>query len=310
MNLLSLAPPRIAPALRIVLCTYLATWRAHSEGRTFERDQDKSIELMHAPLFDALDVPLPMFDALPLLLVFFSVTAALGIATRVSLVALFLTWLPMGTLESGFGYFNHTPALAAQVVLALAFAPGAAAWSLDRWIVARWRRAAIVWAPPAERFGDVVVLLAVGIVYCASGVAKLRWGGWSWLDGSTLAFYLHRQQVPMWFGSVVAEPQMWKDGFGGITGYIYLTSGRGAFLDVGPVPALLSWLTIAVEIAAPFALLADWRARAAWCACAAAFHIAIVLFVGPGFVPWLVILIGVFPWSDVRDTVRARYRRA
>lgn len=318
MNLFELAPPRVAPVLRIVLCAYLAVTRAHAEAKVFARDKDKSLDLVHAPLFDALDVPLPIFDALPVLLVVFSITALLGIATRVSLLGLFLVWLPMGTLESGYGYFNHAPALAAQVALALAFAPGASAWSLDRLIVAKWRRAPVEWAPLAPRFGDVVILLAIGVVYCASGVAKLRWGGLSWLDGSTLAFYLQKQQVPMWFGAELgaplstqlAQPQTWKDGFGDIMGYTYLTSGRGAFLDVGPLPALLSWFTIIVEVGAPFALLAGWRVRAAWCLCSAGFHISIFALVGPGFAPWLAVLAGVFPWMELRDFVRARFDRA
>lgn len=312
MKLFELAPPSIAPTLRIVLCTYLALWRAHIEARTFAQHKTKVVEIAHTPLFDVFDVALPIHDALPFLLVVFSITAALGIATRASLLALFFTWLPMGTLESGFGYFNHTPALPAQVVLALAFAPGVSAWSLDRLIVAKLRRAPVQWAPLAPRFGDVVVCLAVGVVYFASGVAKLRWGGVSWLDGSTLAFYLHAQQVPMWFGATASEvphPQVWKDGFGDIAGYTYLSSGWGSLLVMGPIPLALSWLTIAMECGTLFALLAGWRVRAVWCVATALFHVAIYFTVGPSFIAWIAVLAGLFPWREVRDDVRARRAR-
>lgn len=317
--------PFLVPFLRVVLCLWLAAFRMPGEARAFLGAAAKPAGLLHAPVVEALGFPWPLppwAPLLPTVLVVLSLLGAFGVLTRASLGALFVAWLYVGGVRSGWGFFNHTPALAAQVVLALAVLPGTTAWSVDRlvlWLVRRRLPGAApttlreALGPPCLVFGERLLLLAVGLVYFASGVAKLRYGGLSWLDGTTLAWYLEGTQTQLWFGPAVAPVELpWKDGFG-IEGYTYLS---GSVFDVGAilaripgVPLVLSWATLFLELGAPFLLWSSPRRRALFCLAVIGFHTAVIALVGPGFDLWMVIVGCFLPWPAVVDAVR-RWRRA
>lgn len=323
-RLFAVERPFLVPFLRVVLCLWLAAFRMPGEARAFLGAAAKPAGLLHAPVVEALGFPWPLpgwAPLLPTILVALSVLAAFGVLTRVSLGALFVAWLYVGGVRSGWGFFNHTPALAAQVVLALAILPGTTAWSVDRlvlWLARRRLPGAApttlreALAPPCLVFGERLLLLAVGLVYFASGVAKLRHGGLSWLDGTTLAWYLEGTQTQLWFGPAGAPADLrWKDGFG-IEGYTYLS---GSVFDVGAVlarlpgvPLLLSWATLVLELGAPVFLWSSPRRRGIFCLAVIGFHTAVVVLVGPGFDLWMVILGCFIPWPAVVEHLRRRRR--
>lgn len=111
--------------------------------------------------------------------------SALGLFTRVSTLAgaaLTLFWIG---LVYSFGKVHHDKVAFAFALLALAFAPCGARWSLDA-LLARRRGRPVErdsqYAATALRF--VQVTLAIG--YCAAGLSKLLIGGVDWLNGYTL----------------------------------------------------------------------------------------------------------------------------
>jgi hypothetical protein len=318
--------PLAVPLVRIALCGWLAALRFPGDGQAFLRVARRPPGLLHAPVLEGLGLPWPpppwVLEVFPPALVLLAALAALGIFTRLSLGLLFAVWLYVGAAIAGWGFFNHTPALAAQVVLALALLPGTTAYSVDRLALAWWRRrrAAIpeplldTLAPPAPRWGERLLFLAVGAVYFASGFAKLRFGAASWLDGTTLAWYLRGAREQLWFGpadiAVIPEALRFKDGFG-IAGHTYLSAHTwaGFLADIPGVAMLMSWGTVILECGAPFLLLAGPRARGAFCVSAIVFHILVVAFIGPGFVLWMIIVGALIPWAELARWIAARRRR-
>jgi hypothetical protein len=321
--LLEEEPPTFAPALRIVLCAVVAWDRLPSEARIVARMSPRAHELVHAPVIDAIGLPMPppaaVLEALPATLMVLALLAAMGLCTRPALLVLGLCWLYVGAIRSGLGFFNHTPALACQLVLVLAFAPGATGYSLDRVLLWWWRgrhgdaipfTAAV--NPPAARFGDRLLLLLIGLLYFSAGVSKLRYGAVGWLSGETLAFYLGGlAREPQWYGPVVPDPALaWKDGFQ-IDGYLY----QGRLTPLGAwiarhraLTAVSSWFSLTVELAAPLCLLSGPRVRTAWILAAQLFHVGIIMLMGPAFRLWQVIIAVALPWREAWSVVSSRWR--
>jgi hypothetical protein len=168
--------------------------------------------------------------------------------------------------------------------------PGATAWSLDGLVYTRWqrfRRRASTTAPTmVPRFGDVLLLMLVGVIYASAGVAKLRMGAAGWLNGETLGFYLSSR----------ADTQYWlKDPVSGaFVAHSYMSSPSVLALWMSRTPLvclLASWATLVVELIAPVCLVVGGRARVLWCASAVAFHLGVIALMGIPFAAWM--------WIDV-----------
>jgi len=187
------------------------------------------------------------------------VAALAGWRWRVTGPAFALGFLAVATYRVSFGHVLHTDHLVAVHLLVLAAAPAAGAcWSLDA------RRAG--GAGGAGRLderaavaGWVLRVAAVATVvsYVLAGVAKLRYGGFDWLEGDVL-----RNQV--------AYDNLRKELLGDVH------SPLGGWLVGLPVvfPALALG-TVAVELGAPVALLGG-RIRTVWVVAAWAFHLGIL----------------------------------
>jgi hypothetical protein len=105
-------------------------------------------------------------------------------------------------------------------------------------------------------FAIRLLMVVTVITYVVSGVAKIRDGGWSWLDGETL-----RNQI--------AYDNVRKEVLGTASSPI-----AGAVLRQTWLFPILATSTLVVELGAP-AALAGRRWAAAWTASAWAFHIGV-----------------------------------
>jgi hypothetical protein len=176
---------------------------------------------------------------------------ALGFRYRVSgpLFAVLFGFLT--TYRCSFGMKFHTENLVFLQVLVLSVAPAADALSLD----ARGRtppgaHGRYGWAPRAA------ALLTV-VTYVLAGVAKLRLGGADWLGGEVLQGQIAYDNLRK------IELGSWHSPLG-----VLLVPFTGLF-------AVLAWLTMAVELGAPVALLGG-RPALVWSLLAWGFHVSVL----------------------------------
>ncbi len=215
-------------------------------------------------------------------------------------------------LQAGWGFFNHTPSMPITIMLALFILPGATACSVDAVLMNAWRKfrgRGVLWRDwrgwmfaKTPRFGDVFVLLLIGVVYAAAGIAKLK-AGVVWLDGSALAYYFSRE----------AREQLWlKDGER-VIAYSYLSSPSALALWIGKhqiAAAITSWATIFVEAIAPLALLWSNATRVLFGIAAIVFHVAVRTMMGIPFYDWIVVDVVIVTIALAAMIVRARQRKA
>jgi hypothetical protein len=164
-----------------------------------------------------------------------------------------LAFLALTTYRSAWGQVFHTENLVALHVLVLGCTRSADVWSLDE-------RAGRRRPPPETGYGWPVRLMGILLVatYVVAGVTKLRLGGWAWFDGDVL-----RAQV--------AYDNLRKIVVGDTSSPL-----AGPVLDHAALFAPMAWLTLAVELGAPVALLGG-RRRDVWVGAAWLFHAGILL---------------------------------
>lgn len=166
--------------------------------------------------------------------------------------------------RNAWGMVFHTENLLVLHVLALAVAPAADAWAVDR-------RQALVAAPadrapPAGHGWAIRLLIALTVAtYVLAGIAKLRLAGALWLDGEQL-----RNQI--------AVDNLRKALVGGAIAPL------GGWIVAHPRPlAVLSIATLALELGAPLALVVP-RLRLAWAGAVWAFHLGVILTMNVWFI--------------------------
>ena len=310
-NSLKSRPDATLGLVRMALCGYLFVVRMGPEGRAFLKHLRHPPGILHAPLFDMVGLSYPPGPQTAALLASsLSVLAGLGmigLCTRPALALLALCWLYTGSVSSGFGFFHHTPALAEQVLIALVVLPGTTALSFDRLLwraIARrgsWREALV---PSVPRFGVPLLAGAIGCVYAAAGISKLRFGAVAWLDGSTLAAHLRGIHTQLWY----APDGVVSDFKHGVEGYVYLGGGNvwAIWLSKSRIIMVIgSWAALLFELLGPILMLQGPAGRAAFIVAASLFHAGVSLLLGPAFVVWLVVLWALFPWAWAQERFAA-----
>lgn len=239
--------------------------------------------IARAPVFLALaDRPAGDFDPVGLLVVLddpprgavvsivFFVTVAAGIAAtlghryRPAVIVCVLGALFLTTLRSSWGQLLHFENLMVLQLMVLACSPAADGWSLDS------RRengtAEAGSRSPSVRYGWPLAIasLVMVVTYVIAGIAKLRYGGFEWLDGDTLRNH-------------VAYSAARLDIIGGSPPLLAEFVVEHAWI-LGPA-ALAS---VAVELGAPVVFIGR-RWRNAWVAAAWLMHIGILLTMSVGF---------------------------
>jgi hypothetical protein len=175
---------------------------------------------------------------------------------RVSGPAFALGLLFLTTYQNSWGKLLHTENVLVIHALVLAVSPAGDALVLGR----RRRR------PDSFRYGWPLrtMALATVLAYVAAGVSKLRYGGLGWMTAENLqswvAFDLVRKEL---FG----DP--------------YLSAVVDALDHAWPFAAA-AILTVAVELAAPVAMLGGRWARA-WVAAAWLLHASVLVVMAVGF---------------------------
>lgn len=194
------------------------------------------------------------------------VTAAIGLATRFSLIALAIVNLYLNSLINSFGFIDHATTVPSLALLILALAPGVAQLSVDA-VILHIRKNG--WTFP-KTFKPLagsfpvwpahLILVIMALAYFTSGYSKIRFGSLAWMDGRTLATYLGDPQPDDYF---VAQPNLdagakWRDGIG-LGSFVYSTGNptwlARAMAQSIPVTALFSIGTVLFEISFPLVLV-------------------------------------------------------
>ncbi len=230
-----------------------------------------------------LDAPLPPNVVLAIALGTCVLLAAFvaGYRYRITapLAALALLWTI--TYRNAWGQIFHTENLLVLHVIALALAPAADAWAIDK--PAR--------AAPAG-YGWPIKLLAAltAATYVLAGVAKLRIAGADWIDGELLRNHiavdnLRKALLGDWVAPL-AHP----------------------FLDhPGPL-VVFSVMTLVIELGAPLAL-AGRRIGYAWALGAWGFHVGVVLMMNIWF-PYPLLAVAYLPLLRAERVIEAAIRAA
>lgn len=200
----------------------------------------------------------------------------LGVGYGVVAPVFALLLLLLTTYRSSFGMKFHTENLLALHVLLLAAAPAADVW-VWRGFGARSRARTTQIAPGEARseaarhvehgrYGWVLCAMSAVTVltYVLAGIAKLRNGGWDWVNGDILR-------------SQIAYDNVRKIELGSLHSPVGAAVVRVAWLF-----PILGWLTMAVELLAPLALLGR-RWALAWAALAWSFHAGVLAMMLIGF---------------------------
>ncbi|MEM1335789.1 MAG: HTTM domain-containing protein [Actinomycetota bacterium] len=215
------------------------------------------LRLLAEPPGDALITTVWVLAALS------GVATAAGWRHRLSAIAFALCVGFLTMLRSSWGQLLHFENLMALFAVVVACAPAADAWSLD----ARRRQDRGGAEPvPDARYGHPLLVAAWIVVatYVIAGIAKLRYGGVDWLDGDTLRNH-------------IASAAARLDLLGGDAAPFAELAVRS-----GPVLTAAAFVTVALELGAPLALL-DRRLRTGWVLATWGMHVGILATMAIGF---------------------------
>ncbi|MBB3086080.1 MFS transporter permease [Geodermatophilus sabuli] len=196
-------------------------------------------------------------------LVVAALLAATGRAPRLLGTAVFLLYSEWMVIAMSYGKVDHDR-IAYLVALAVLPTIGRVRW--------RDRRTS-----EAAGWAMAAVFVTVMLTYFLAAWAKMRFGGWDWATGSTLARAIVRR------GTVLSD---WT-------------------LEVPGLLVAAQWAMLVLEFAAPLMLLV-WsnRARVALVVFLLGFHLAVFASVGIIFLPHCVAILSILPWERVPDAVR------
>jgi hypothetical protein len=248
---------RVIAYLFIPVDVFLTTsWvRAHAEVPT----------AWYSPLLIGrlLHLPTPTHTvvlAVQWALVVAAVAAATGRAPRLLGTTVFLLYAEWMVIAMSYGKVDHDR-IAFLVALALLPTIGRARF--------RDRRSS-----EAAGFAMAAVLVAVMLTYFLAAWAKIRFGGWDWPTGATIARAVVRR------GSVFSD---WT-------------------LDVPYLLPAVQWAMIIGELAAPLLLLVRTdRMRVALVLFLLSFHVITYLGLGIVFLPHCIAILSIAPWERLRD---------
>jgi hypothetical protein len=196
-----------------------------------------------------------------------AVVAATGRAPRLFGTAVFLLYFEWMIIAMSYGKVDHDR-IAFLVLLAVLPTVG----------VARWRD-----RRPSEAagFAMAAVLVAVMLTYFLAAWAKVRFGGWDWPTGATLARAVLRR------GTFLSD---WT-------------------LDFPWLLVAMQWVMIVLEALAPLMLLVRRdRARVALVVFLLGFHVMVFAGVTIIFLPHCVAILSLLPWERLPG-LRARLQR-
>jgi hypothetical protein len=193
-----------------------------------------------------------------------ALAAATGRAPRLLGTAVFLLYFEWMVIAMSYGKVDHDR-IAYLVALAVLPTIGRVRW--------RDRRSS-----EAAGWAMAAVFVTVMLTYFLAVWAKMRFGGWDWATGSTLARAVVRR------GTVFSD---WT-------------------LEVPGLLLTAQWVMLALEFASPLMLLV-WsnRARVALVVFLLGFHVMVFAGVRIIFLPHCVAILSILPWERLPDAARA-----
>jgi len=196
-------------------------------------------------------------------LVLAALAAATGRAPRLLGTAVFLLYFEWMVIAMSYGKVDHDR-IAYLVALAVLPTIGCVRWRDKR-------------SSEAAGWAMAAVFVTVVLTYFLAAWAKMRFGGWDWATGATLARAIVRR------GTVLSD-------------WLLETPG----LLVGA-----QWAMLALEFAAPLVLLV-WsaRARVALVVFLVGFHLAVYASVAIIFLPHCVAILSILPWERLPEVPR------
>ncbi len=218
-----------------------------------------------------LRLPTPttaVVDIVKWLLVASALAAATGRAPRVWGTTTFLLYFEWMVIAMSYGKVDHDRV---AFLVALAVLPTVG--------VARWRDQR---RSEAAGFAVAAIFIAVMLTYFLAAWAKIRFGGWDWVNGSTLTRAVLRRGTDL---------SMWT-------------------LDVPGLLHISQYLMISFELLSPLMLLVRRdRARIALVIFLLGFHLMVFAGVRIIFLPHVVAILILLPWERlgrVRPTPSTR----
>lgn len=260
------APAERLAALRILVAGYCTVFLLARLPSFWSSASLPSRQFEPVGVLWFLDSPPPVWFAHLWLVatVALGVAAAIGWRWRVTGVAFALGFLVAATGRMSWGHVIHTEHLAAVHLCILGASRRAAdVWSVD---ARRPDRRQQPDGQPSDAYGVPIRLMAIALVitYVLAGWMKLRNGGSDWMTGSVL-----RNQI--------AYDNLRKELLGSPH------SPLGGWLVQFDWPFHpIAWITVAVELGAPLALLGG-RIRTVWAVMAWGFHVGIVALMAISF---------------------------
>ncbi|MGY1711114.1 HTTM domain-containing protein [Geodermatophilus sp. SYSU D00758] len=197
-----------------------------------------------------------------------ALAAATGRAPRLLGSAVFLLYLEWMVIAMSYGKVDHDRI---AYLVALAVLP-----TIGR-VRRRDRRSS-----EAAGWAVAAVFVTVMLTYFLAAWAKMRFGGWDWATGSTLARAIVRR------GTVFSD---WT-------------------LEVPGLLVAAQWAILVLEFAAPLMLLArSDRARIALVVFLLGFHVAVFASVRIIFLPHCVAILVLLPWERLPELTRVVRQR-
>jgi len=270
------APPERLAMLRILTGAFAVVYLT-IRLPAFARLADREFGFDGVGVASALTGPVP--DGILVALIGVTFVAGLAFTAgwqyRWLAPAFALGCLALGSYRGSWGQLLHFENLFVLHLLVVGLAPAADAWSLD----ARAGRRRADREPTSYGWPIALAALIVVITYVITGLAKLRYGGFTWIVGDTLRNH-------------VAYAAARLDLLGGDPSPLARLGVRAAW--AWPFAAAAA---VVVELAAPVALIGG-RVRTAWVCAIWMLHAGILAFMFIGF-PYPLTLVAFAPFYRV-----------
>ncbi len=252
------APAERLAAVRIFVGAFAVMWVGGRLAESYAVAQLGASHWKPIGVTKILAEPLPPGVTLAIAIVttVLLVAFTLGAAYRFTAPAAAIGILWTLTYRNSYGMVFHTENLLVLHVIALACAPAADAWAIDRRATTQ----------PVAGYGWVLKLMAAitAVTYVLAAIAKLRLAGVAWLDGEQL-----RNQI--------AIDNLRKALLGD-----WIAPLATPFLDHPSGFTIFSVTTIVLELSAPIVFVHPRVARL-WCLAAWGFHFGVILLMNIWF---------------------------
>ena len=241
-------------------------------------------------LFDFLRLPILSLPALNVVQAVWKLSlacACIGLYTRTSITVAAILGTYLLGLGHNFGQTYHFDAILVIAFWILAFSRAGDGWSVD----AARRAARDPGSRPVEASGEYrwpvqLVLVALSLVFCAAGTAKLRASGVQWFTTDHLAILLDRVQYH------ISDAEPWFPWGSTVARIPYAAN-------------LMAFSTIFFETTYPLALFSR-RLRPVMVMGGIGLILGIRALMGPTFENFLLINLFWVPWDRVEAWIRAR----